>query len=179
MTSVEKYWSVNGIEPSFAEKQIARKLHEIHIGFKQEVCFESCRNSSTGNHLRFDFYLPDLNILIEYDGKQYHESELVKCRDSDKDRYARDWGIKLIRVSGLKNIDAAIKTISEIDKSRKQRRKYKQRAKYNKPISEPEIKPKKPKKNSRDIKNAITRFKAETNDVDISYFDKNKYKKLD
>jgi len=33
--------------------------------------FSDCINPDTGHQLRFDFYLPEENILIEYDGKQH------------------------------------------------------------------------------------------------------------
>jgi hypothetical protein len=60
------------------------------------------------NKLRFDFYLPKLNVAIEVDGIQHRESvamfggdktfEYIKFLDSIKDKYCLDNGIKLIRL---------------------------------------------------------------------------------
>jgi hypothetical protein len=64
--------------------------------------------------LRFDFYLVDKNICIEYDGKQHYilvnftsklsqetmESNLSKCKIQDeiKNTYCKNNNIKLIRI---------------------------------------------------------------------------------
>ena len=60
-------------------------------------------------HRRFDFYLPDFNICIEYDGKQHFnfigtwhqtEEEFQKAiqRDKEKTEYCKQNNIKLIRI---------------------------------------------------------------------------------
>lgn len=60
-----------------------------------------------GNY-RYDFYLPDLKALIEYDGKQHFvvcdffggEEALRKCeeRDKKKNRLAMQMGLRLLRI---------------------------------------------------------------------------------
>lgn len=124
---IEKNWEIKGIEPSHSERRIINRLKTEKIRFMREVCFESCRSPATGNHLRYDFFLPDLCILLEYDGKAYHDGEHVAERDAVKTKYARDFNIKLIRVSGLNNIEPAIKRLCEIRDNRQARK----RAKYN------------------------------------------------
>jgi hypothetical protein len=57
---------------------------------------------------RFDFYLPKLNVAIEYDGEQHFkpieyfggESEFIQRvrHDRDKDEIAERYGIKVIRI---------------------------------------------------------------------------------
>lgn len=37
------------------------------------ICPE-CRNPETNHLLRFDFYFPDYNLCLEYNGKQHYES---------------------------------------------------------------------------------------------------------
>lgn len=63
--------------------------------------------------LRFDFFLPDYQLLIEYDGEQHFRPvtfngitksraekifEKTKQRDADKNKYAEDNNIKLVRI---------------------------------------------------------------------------------
>lgn len=67
-----------------------------------------CKNPLTNGILRFDFYLPDYNCCIEYDGEHHFEPNggyftedfvnRVQYRDSIKNQYCEDKNIKLIRV---------------------------------------------------------------------------------
>ena len=58
MCSVNSYW----------EKRISEILKENNISFETQKTFESCRFPNTNYLAKFDFYLPNLNILIEYNG---------------------------------------------------------------------------------------------------------------
>jgi len=59
--------------------------------------------------LYFDFYLPDYNICIEYDGEQHFRSieywggdkqfEIIKLRDNLKSEYCKDNNINLLRLN--------------------------------------------------------------------------------
>ena len=76
-----------------------------------------CINKETKQPLRFDFYLPDYNTCIEFDGKQHYvsvdyfggEKELLKRNylDNLKTQYCLDNNIKLIRIPywDIKNIN--------------------------------------------------------------------------
>ena len=44
---------------------------ENNIKYKRQYKFDNCKNKYK---LRFDFYLPDYNIAIEYDGKQHYDA---------------------------------------------------------------------------------------------------------
>lgn len=55
---------------SRGEREIRHVLESNHLNFKQEYSFVDCRDR---NPLPFDFYLPDYNILIEYQGVQHYE----------------------------------------------------------------------------------------------------------
>jgi len=61
------------IKESKGERKIREYLEEHCINYKQEYSF---KNSSI-SRLRFDFYLVDLNILIEYDGQQHFEAVMI------------------------------------------------------------------------------------------------------
>lgn len=65
-------------------------------------------------HLKFDFYLPDYNVCIEYDGKQHFKpveywggewslTEL-QIKDNLKNNYCKDKKIELIRINYTENI---------------------------------------------------------------------------
>ncbi len=82
------------IPPSFAESKIMKHLDGLHIPYHREVSF----NKSL---YRYDFYLPVHNLIIEYDGKEWHNSDQSKKRDGIKNKLANDLGIKLIRIQGL------------------------------------------------------------------------------
>lgn len=43
----------------------------MNVSFEKEKTFIDCVNPKTNFLLRFDFYLPDYNIIIEYDGEQH------------------------------------------------------------------------------------------------------------
>lgn len=93
------------------------KLHCIKI--QRQKKFLECINPKTNYKLSFDFYLPDYNILIEYDGQQHFkpvtgiwsqtilEFNLLKIRDRIKNKFAKKNNIKLLRIkyTQIKNVD--------------------------------------------------------------------------
>ena len=93
---------------SKGEEQISKTLLKYNIDNIREKTFEDCIYKSK---LRFDFYLPQYNVCIEYDGKQHFEPQdfsghgnseeefkETKIRDNIKDKYCKDNNIKLIRI---------------------------------------------------------------------------------
>ena len=60
-----------GCYRSKGEKLVKEILNELNIVYKTEKTFKDCINPKTEHVLRFDFYLPDYNCCIEYDGKQH------------------------------------------------------------------------------------------------------------
>ena len=85
-----------------------------NVKYKKQYKFKDCKFK---RQLPFDFYLPDYNVLIEFDGlqhcviKQYfggYEGFVdTKIRDTIKNIYCKENNIKLIRISynELKNIN--------------------------------------------------------------------------
>lgn len=101
-----------GCLKSKGEEKIAQSLSKLGIKFIKEYAgFDDCLNKETNARLRFDFYLPDYDCCIEYDGIQHFqsgtgwnsESHLIKTQinDSIKNQYCEDNKIKLIRISYL------------------------------------------------------------------------------
>ena len=54
---------------SKGEKIIRDILLKNNIDFEEQKTFETCRFLNTKAKARFDFYLPNDNLLIEYDGE--------------------------------------------------------------------------------------------------------------
>jgi len=90
---------------SKGEKQIREFLEEKGINFETEKYFEDIKHP---NPLYFDFYLPNKEILIEYDGEQHFkdieffggESGLMDTvlRDIIKNQYADNSDMTLYRI---------------------------------------------------------------------------------
>lgn len=105
-------------QKSKGEEKIEQVLKESMIEFEREKTFDSCRNKHT---LPFDFFLPEKNILIEFDGEQhfkpkFNESkesfERQKMNDEIKNYFAEANGFKLIRIPywNFEKIEEIIKT---------------------------------------------------------------------
>jgi len=77
----------------------------LNIQYIQEKRFDDCKHINT---LPFDFYLPDYDICIEFDGIQHFEEisffntndsfDNIQKRDDIKTKYCLDNNIKLIRI---------------------------------------------------------------------------------
>ena len=91
---------------SKGEKRVAKFLDSHNINYSSQKMYNDCRNPKTGRKLKFDFYLNDLDILIEYDGEYHfiktrHPGDKLKetqYRDGIKNRYVKEKNIRLIRI---------------------------------------------------------------------------------
>lgn len=101
---------------STRELYISKILLKLNLEFEFEKKFDDCKNIT---HLRFDFYVPELNCCIEYDGihhflpqvywdgarmpisKKQAEKNFIeqKQRDRIKNDFCESNGITLIRLS--------------------------------------------------------------------------------
>jgi len=96
---------------SNGEKIIAQILTERGIEFKRQKRWSKCKDK---NPLPFDFYIPSLNLAIEYDGEQHfipklcwsgkEEFEKIKRRDVIKNQFCSDEKIKLLRINYTENV---------------------------------------------------------------------------
>lgn len=90
---------------SIGEEKIRQILISLNIDFEKEKRFADCKDKRT---LPFDFYLPQHNCCIEYDGEQHFYTtggwnnkqhlENVQKRDKIKTDYCLSKNIKLIRI---------------------------------------------------------------------------------
>jgi hypothetical protein len=112
---------------SKGEIAIRRFLSEQNIQFISQHSFnKTCRNPLTNNILSFDFFLPEFNMCIEYDGIQHahphsfssDQSEEIKqqnlsdlqYRDNIKTQFCVDNNIELLRIphTDINNIKAIL-----------------------------------------------------------------------
>jgi len=93
-----------GCRSSKGEIKVREILNKLNIEFSCQKTFAECADKAC---LRFDFYLPDYNLCIEYDGKQHYEGwwknpeeslEFIKRRDEIKNKFCEDSGIGLLRI---------------------------------------------------------------------------------
>lgn len=90
---------------SKGERQIAGILDALKIAFTREHRFDNCKHKY---RLSFDFFLPEYNCCIEYDGIQHFEPidkfgglnglKGNQKRDKIKDLYCQENNINLIRI---------------------------------------------------------------------------------
>ena len=102
---------------------ITNILKESLISYDNEYGFDDCRGIG-GKRLRFDFYLPDYNTLIEYDGEQHFKpveyfggEEAYQNRvknDEIKNKYCKMHKINLIRIPYTLKEDAVKEIIINI-----------------------------------------------------------------
>ena len=91
-------------EKTLGEKAVEEYLLCNKYNYVMYKTFDDCRNIGL---LSFDFYVPDRNLLIEFDGKQHLygwndcEDSLnkQKIRDRIKDKYCIDNNIDLLRIA--------------------------------------------------------------------------------
>ena len=100
---------------SHGERQIRQWLMDRHIPFVSQHKFKDCKNI---RELPFDFYLPDNNLVIEYDGEQHYRpvdyfggqdafERLVK-RDRMKTKYCNEHSIGLLRIPYYKDVQTEL-----------------------------------------------------------------------
>jgi len=100
---------------SKGETIITQYLDNLNIKYHKQKIFDKCKNK---NFLPFDFYLPEHNVCIEYDGLQHYEpieffggiDSLKKYQKNDKikNEYCKKNNIHLIRIKYDENINEKI-----------------------------------------------------------------------
>ena len=108
---------------SKGEAKVAKYLEENGIDYILEY---PVINPLTGHYLRFDFFLPQQNCFIEFDGEQHFKPvnlggmsdkdalkvhEGIKSRDKIKNKVAKDQNIKLIRIRFDESVSNKLKNI--------------------------------------------------------------------
>ena len=101
------------------QTKIAESLKKRNLFFKTEQKFEDLKDKY---FLKYDFYIPSKNLLIEYDGiqhytfpnyfhKTYHDFLVQKHHDWLKRKYAKEHNIRLERILYNENIESRLDEI--------------------------------------------------------------------
>lgn len=110
-----------GCVRSKGEQRITEYLQKHNIYYIKEAEFEECINPKTKRALRFDFYLPEHSICIEYNGQQHYipvehfggEKRLISQKENDaiKEQFCENTNKKLFVIRFDEDID---KRLSEL-----------------------------------------------------------------
>lgn len=83
------------------------KENNIEYFYDYPVVYETLKK-------RYDFYLPEFNLLVEFDGEYWHKQSLEECdyewqkanfkNDLLKNKIAKELGYKLVRIKGSINL---------------------------------------------------------------------------
>lgn len=83
---------------SSGELLLEQIFDELKLDYVYQQSFETCRFPQTNKLAKFDFYLPQLNVLIEYNGAQHYKKNPVWYpTDEDfqamqeRDKYKIQW----------------------------------------------------------------------------------------
>lgn len=111
------------------ERIISQILDECNIGYKSQKKYNDLRGIN-GGILSYDFYLPQYNLLIEFQGKQHDqvieyfggEKQFQNQQEHDKRKreYAKQNNINLLEIwyYDINNIESILlQKISELDKN--------------------------------------------------------------
>ena len=86
-----------GCVKSKGELKISQILQDNKIKFETQKTFDTCRFPETNHLAFFDFYLPDYNCLIEYQGEQHYKAsgtiftEEIVNKIQQRDNYKKEW----------------------------------------------------------------------------------------
>jgi very-short-patch-repair endonuclease len=102
------------MKESKGESEVRNVLEKYNIKFVREKRFNDCRDKKP---LPFDFYLPDYNLCIEFDGIHHYKEtrmlishKITLKHDNIKNNYCKNKGINLLRIPyyEYKNIENII-----------------------------------------------------------------------
>lgn len=108
-------------QESKGERQIRQWLENNNILYVYQKIFDDCKDKKV---LPFDFYLPDFNILIEFDGEQHFRPidfsghnkkssldkfKLIQYHDKIKTEYCYNNNIDLLRIPYFKEVEIELK----------------------------------------------------------------------
>jgi very-short-patch-repair endonuclease len=122
--------------PKCSSSEGEKVIRDFYIAkgmvIEEEKTFEGCKYRRS---LFFDFYVPSLKLLIEYDGGHHFKPikwyggrkgfNLIKKRDAIKTQWAKDNGYRLLRIKYTdfnrieEILDAELKSIKSIKKQAK------------------------------------------------------------
>ena len=121
---------------SKGETIISEILNKKNINYETQKIFTDCRNKGL---LKFDFYLPNYNACIEFDGKLHFEPwskkqkslkkfESAKLCDQIKNEYCKNNNILLIRIKYTEKLkERLFEELNKLNIYKKQKESYNER----------------------------------------------------
>lgn len=124
------HWS-NGIgcqhcknsNPSKGERKVANFLDENGFIYTTQKTYTDLYHNSKNSKLRYDFFIPSINTLIEFNGEYHYipqtfsknisaqeQFDLTQIRDKLKEEYATTNDIKLIKIRYDENIESKLRS---------------------------------------------------------------------
>lgn len=110
---------------SHGEKEISKWLDKHNISYQRQKTFDDCKDKIK---LRFDFYLHNYNILVEYNGIQHYEPieyfggqnsfENQILRDNIKKEYCQKNNIILFEIPYYSDLDEELIRLYELIKEK-------------------------------------------------------------
>lgn len=76
-------------KPSKKEIEVIKILRQMRLTFYKEVSFDMKK--------RFDFFIPMLDLVIEYDGWHHFQTFKAMASDLEKDKMVKRLGLKILR----------------------------------------------------------------------------------
>ena len=114
----------NKCSKSIGERIVAEWLDNHDINYKKQKTFNDCKDKHC---LQFDFYLPDYNLIIEYNGKQHYEPidyfggqegfEYTIKHDNIKSDYCKKNNISLFTIPYFKDVYEELENIYDFIKN--------------------------------------------------------------
>lgn len=93
---------------SKGEAKIQQLLDILNIKYERQKVFNECRGKTGRQPLFFDFYLPEYNMCLEYQGEQHYRPvnffggedafNNLQLNDSEKEKFCRENNIILIKI---------------------------------------------------------------------------------
>jgi len=92
---------------SWGEEEVRKCLEAWSWKYKPQKCFPGLINPKSGRHLRYDFCVEGMKLLIEFDGAQHYkvltgkkpeDLERIRSLDKLKDQWAEDNGYQMVRI---------------------------------------------------------------------------------
>lgn len=106
------------------EALINNLLKEHNTNYTFQMKFDDCKNKEGNSVLPFDFYLHDLNTVIEYDGEHHFKPisywggeekfKATQQNDKIKNEYCKQHGIRIIRLNYKQKKEEIIQQILKI-----------------------------------------------------------------
>lgn len=110
-----EWFCVENVSISPAEQLIINELSKYRVKWYREIAFTSFPSSKYGWY-RYDFILPGQKLIVEYDGKMWHDNPEKKEIDRKKDQFCKKHGIAVVRLNN-KHYYKMPATIAQLMKS--------------------------------------------------------------